>query len=403
MGAVMSGGALRVGTVRGIELRLHISWLLAVGFMTWSLARGWFPQFYPGWSEATYYLVGGFAATLLFGSVLLHEFGHAFTALRLGIPVRSITLFIFGGVAELKRDADSPRAEFWVAVMGPVVSAVLAAGCWLLRPVAGALGEQVLAVVSYLALLNGVLLVFNLIPGFPLDGGRILRAILWGATKDFRRATSIAVAIGQGIAFLLIGWGLYRLIGGDLLGGIWTAFTGWFLSNAATTAGRQAAIQEELAGIRVAEVMQRQPSIVPSTITLAQLVNDHMLPGSRRAHLVAADGRLVGLVTLTDLLRQGRGAWDTLTVGEVMTPFERLVTTTPATPLTTALQQLGEGDFHQLPVLDGGYPVGFLTRAGLVQYLQLRSQLDALGAVVPPDEASRAHRGPSPALIESRR
>lgn len=380
----MSGGALRVGSVRGIELRLHLSWLLAVGFLTWSLARGWFPQFYPGWSEGAYYVVGAVAATLLFASVLLHEFGHALTALRLGVPVRSITLFIFGGVAELKRDADRPGAEFWIAIMGPVVSAALALGCWLLRPIAGALSQQALAVVSYLALLNGLLLAFNLIPGFPLDGGRILRAILWGTLKDFRRATAIAVSIGQGVAFLLIGWGLFRLLGGDLLGGAWTAFTGWFLSNAATTAGQQAAAQEQLAGIRVAEVMEPHPSIVPPTLTLAQLVNGHMLPGSQRAHLVVAEGRVLGLVTLTDLLHQGRGSWDALTVAEVMTPAARLVTTTPTTPLTTAIQQLGEGDFHQLPVLDGDLPVGFFSRAGLVRYLQLRNQLDALGAVVPP-------------------
>lgn len=379
----MDGGALRIGSVRGIELRLHVSWVLALGFLTWSLARGWFPQFYPGWSEATYYVVAAVAATLLFVSVLLHEFGHALTALRLGIPVRSITLFIFGGVAELKRDADRPGAEFWVAIMGPAVSAALALGCWLLRPVAAAAGEQALAIVSYLALLNGLLLAFNLVPGFPLDGGRILRAALWGALGDFRRATAIAVAIGQGVAFLLIGWGLFRLIGGDILGGAWTAFTGWFLSNAATTAGQQAALREELAGIRVAEVMEPHPSVVSPSLTLARLVNEHMLPGSQRAHLVVGDGRVLGLVTLTDVLRQGRGAWEGQTVADVMTPAARLVSTTPAAPLTTAIQQLAEGDFHQLPVLDGGEPVGFFSRAGLVRYMQLRNQLDALGAVVP--------------------
>ena len=385
--------------MRGIEGRLHFSWFLAVGFLAWSLARGWFPQFYPGWSETTYYGVGTIAATLLFVSVLLHEFGHALTALRLGILVRSITLFIFGGVAELKRDADRPSAEFWIAVMGPVVSAALAVGGWLLRPVAGAINEQVLAVVSYLALLNGLLLVFNLIPGFPLDGGRILRAVLWGVLKDFRRATQIAVAIGQGVAFLLIGWGLFRLLGGDVLGGAWTAFIGWFLSNAASSAGQQAAVREELAGIRVADVMEPHPSMVAPTLTLSQLVNDHMRPGARRAHLVVDEGRLVGLVTLTDLLREGRGSWEVLTVGEVMTPAARLVTTTPATMLAVAIEQLAEGDFHQLPVLDAGVPVGFLSRAGVVQHLQLRNQLDASRTASSQRSSGRHGGGANPAAL----
>ncbi len=379
----MPGGALRIGTFRGIEVRLHVSWLLAVVFLTWSLASGWFPEIYPGWPEPTYYLVAGIAATLLFASVLLHEFGHALTAIRLGIPVQSITLFVFGGVAELKRESDRPGAEFWIAIMGPVVSAALALGFFLLRLVVAPISEQVLAIVSYLALLNGLLLVFNLVPGFPLDGGRILRAILWGAMKDYQRATAIAVRIGQGVAFFMIAWGFFQVLGGDLLGGAWTAMIGWFLSNAASATGQQATLQQELAGVRVADVMEPLPPLISPTLTLGRLINDYMLPHAQRAYLIAEEGQVLGLLTLSDLLRREHSGWDEATVAEVMTPATQLVTTTPETPLTAALQQLAEGNIHQLPVIDGDRPVGFISRAGLVQYLQLRGQLEAVGAVAP--------------------
>ena len=377
---MLSGNAVRLGTIRGIEVGVHPSWVIAAVLVTWSLARGFFPSTYPGWESATYYVAGAISAVLLFGSVLLHEFGHALTALRFGVPVRSIVIFLFGGVATLERDSDSPKAEFWIAAMGPVVSAVLAGLFFLLRPVSGILGEPVAAIVSYLAVVNGLLLLFNLVPGFPLDGGRILRAILWAATGNQRRATTIASFVGQLVASGLILWGFSRIIGGDLLGGIWTAFIGWFLNNAAAEARRAAPLAESLAGITVAQIARADPPTVPAATTLARLVHDRMLPAGERAHLVHDEaGRLVGLITQTDVLRHRQEEWPRLSVAETMTPVGNLKTVGPATPLAEALRLLATDDFHQLPVLDGGRPAGLLTRASIVRFLQLRSQLGVGG------------------------
>ncbi|MGN6362151.1 MAG: site-2 protease family protein [Thermomicrobiales bacterium] len=367
--------SLRLGSVRGIEIGVHYSWLIAAVLVTWSLAQGWFPTDYPGWSTAGYYLAGAVAAVLLFCSVLLHEFGHALTALRFGVPVRSIVLFIFGGVATLERDSDTPWAEFWIAVMGPVVSAALAVIFFLLRVVVGPLSEPVEAIVSYLAIVNGLLLLFNLIPGFPLDGGRILRAILWGVTGSRQRATTIASFVGQIAAFALIIWGVSRILGGDLFGGIWTAFIGWFLANAASETRRGAAVEDALTGVTVGQLMRADPPAVPASISLATLVSEHMLPGGERAHLVYTDDRLAGLNTLTDVMKHEQAEWPRLTVADAMTPAASLRTVSPATPLAEALHLLATDDFHQLPVLDQGRPVGLLSRSAIVRFLQLRSQL----------------------------
>ena len=279
-----TGNSLRIGTVRGIEIRIHLSWLLAAGLMTWSLADGYFPEIYPGWSPVTYYTAAAIAAMGLFVSVVLHEFGHSLMAQRLGVPVRSITLFIFGGIAAIERDPDRPRDEFWIAAMGPVVSAVLAVLCLGLGVVVEPLSAPAGAIALYLGVTNGLLVAFNLIPGFPLDGGRILRAAVWGLTGNRRRATTIAAATGQVAAYLLIFWGVSRLFGGDILGGLWTAFIGWFLTNAGAEARQGAAIQDALAGVTVADLVREAHPVVSPDIPLDELVYRHILPSGERAH-----------------------------------------------------------------------------------------------------------------------
>lgn len=393
-----TGNSLRIGTVRGIEIRIHFSWLLAAGLMVWSLADGYFPELYPDWSTATYYGAGVVAALLLFVSVVLHEFGHSLVAQRLGVPVRSITLFIFGGVAAIEREPDRPRDEFWIAVMGPVVSAVIAVVGLLLGAAIEPLSAPLGAIALYLGVTNGLLVVFNLIPGFPLDGGRILRAIVWGLTGSQRRATTIAAATGQVAAYLLIFWGIYRLFGGDLLGGLWTAFIGWFLANAGTEARQGAAMQDALAGVTVADLAREAPPVVSPDTTIGDLVYRHILPTGERAHLVVADEQLVGLITLTDVMKHRQEAWDSLSVAAVMTPARKLRTIGPDCPMEEALRVLAAEDLNQLPVVEAGRAVRLLSRATIVRYLQLRLQLGADGSpkptVVPraTDEAALAAR-----------
>lgn len=394
---MVPNSSFRLGSFRGIELGIHYSWLIAAVLLTWSLAVGWFPRAYPGWSATAYYVTAALATLLLFASVLLHEFGHALTAQRFGVPVRAIVLFIFGGVAALGRESDRPKAEFWIAVMGPVVSAVLAGGFLLLRFVAGAFGEPVLAIVTYLAVVNALLVAFNLIPGFPLDGGRILRAIVWAISGSYKRATFVTSLIGRGVAFLLIFWGFTRIFGGDLLGGVWTAFIGWFLLNAATASYQQAEVRDALAGVTVGQLLRADPPGVPASLSLTALVYGHMLPNTERAHLIVEDGRLSGLITLTDVLKHRQDEWDRLRVADAMTPAASLQTTRPDTPLTEAVQLLADGDYHQLPVLDGGRPIGLLSRSAIMRFLQLRSALGVDSATVADGEpGGRARRSPAP-------
>jgi Zn-dependent protease len=379
--------SLRIATVRGIEVRIHFSWLIAVVLMTWSLAEEWYPSVYAGWSQGAYYAAGAVSALLLFASVLLHEFGHSLTAQRFGVPVRSITLFIFGGVASMEREADRPRDEFWIAAMGPVVSAALAGLFLFLTFATRSVSEQVAAIALYLAIANGLLFAFNMIPGFPLDGGRVLRATVWALTGDQRRATTIASAVGQVVAYALIFWGVSRLFDGDLFGGLWTAFIGWFLANAAVEARQGEAVQDALAGATAGQLMRSPAPVVPPGITLADLVHRHMLRAGERAYLVADDDRLAGLITQTDVMKHRQEEWPATTVAAAMTPAADLRTVGPDTPVADAVRLLSAENLDQLPVVDRGRAVGLLSRAAIVGYLQLRLQL---GAGTTPAPGARA-------------
>src|SRR5947207_14338893 len=223
---------IRIGRIAGIEIGLHYTWLFAVVLIAWSLSVGYFPSVLPALGAATYWALGILAALLLFVSVLLHELSHSLVARARGLQVDSITLFIFGGVSNLQSEALTARDEFLVAVVGPVSSLVLAGIFWLLSQ-GMAVSSAAAALFGYLALVNVLLGVFNLIPGFPLDGGRVFRSLVGGATGDMRRATVVAAYAGQAVGWLLILWGFVRLLSGDFFGGLWTAFIGWFLNNAA--------------------------------------------------------------------------------------------------------------------------------------------------------------------------
>src|SRR5712691_3159113 len=217
-------GSLHLVKIAGIDIYIHFSWLIIFVFLTWSLATGWFPQLYPGWSTATYWLVSAVAALLLFVSVLLHELAHSFVARARGLPVRNITLFIFGGVSNIEQEPTSPGVEFQMAVVGPLVSLLIGAISYLLLLPLRGTNSPVAGILGYLAVANILLGVFNLIPGFPLDGGRVLRSIIWKVSGSLRTATRVASMVGQIIAYLFILWGIFQFFGGDILDGIWIGF-----------------------------------------------------------------------------------------------------------------------------------------------------------------------------------
>ncbi len=367
--------SIRLGFIRGIEIGINYTWLIAVGLITWSLAVGFFPIQFPGWPPISYWLVAAVSALLLFVSVLAHELSHSFVAQSLGLRVQSINLFIFGGVSNIVGEAKRARDELYISAVGPASSLVLAIIFGVAFLGLRGLNQQLEATLFYLGAVNLMLALFNLIPGFPLDGGRVFRAIVWGFTHNFRRATSVATRVGKGIGYLFIFGGLYMAFSGSFLSGIWLAFIGWFLSEAADASYRQMTVQESFRGVRVSELMDRDVMRVDARATLQSIVNEYILRSNVRALPVVSDGQLLGLLTLAEIRNVPSERWSFVTVGEVMTPANRLHTLTPADDVGQALQSMGEEDINQLPVVDHGSLVGLLSRANLIRFVQVREQL----------------------------
>jgi Zn-dependent protease/CBS domain-containing protein len=365
--------SFKIARVAGIDIGIHYTWLFAFALIAWSLAGGFFPSTFPGFDPATYWLLGVAGAVGLFASVLFHELSHSLVAIARGMRVHSITLFIFGGVSNLQGEAEEPRDEFLIAVVGPLSSFLLAGLFWALGVITPG-PNPVAALLGYLALVNLMLGAFNLVPGFPLDGGRVLRSIIWRVTGSMRRATQLASYAGQAVAFLLIFWGLSRMFGGDFLGGLWTAFIGWFLNSAAESTRQQQALQEHLRGIHVANVMDSQPTLVEPGLSVHDFVFDHVLQRGERAVLVTQGGRLLGLASITDAKRVPQAEWSTTPVGQVMTrvPLRSIAATAD---LSVALKLLTENGLNQLPVVDDGRVLGMLTRADVLRFLQFRDDL----------------------------
>ncbi|MFC1935904.1 site-2 protease family protein, partial [Chloroflexota bacterium] len=266
--------SFRLGRIAGVEIGIHYTWLFAFVLITWTLADGFFPDSFPGWSWPVYWATGILSALFLFASVLIHELAHSLVAKGRGLPVQGITLFIFGGVSSIRAEAKAAKDEFLIAVVGPVTSLILAAVFGAMWLAVSDKNTPLTAILMYLALVNGLLGLFNLLPGFPLDGGRVVRAVLWGATGNLSKATNIAAGAGQVLALVFISWGVFQLLSGNVLGGLWIAFIGWFLNGAAESSRRQTAFQEALRGIAVSEVMDPDPETVGPETRVDVLVRE---------------------------------------------------------------------------------------------------------------------------------
>jgi Zn-dependent protease len=374
-GVAMTKHTISLGRVFGIPVDLDYSWFLIFGLLTWMLAVGYFPGRFKGWSGTEYWVIGGISAVLLFVCVLLHELGHSLVAMRYKVSVGRITLFIFGGVSEITAEPPSAMAEFWIAIAGPIVSLLLALLFYQARFFSVGY-SPILALAEYLFLLNFVLAIFNLIPGFPLDGGRVLRAIVWGVTKNFRRATMLAANTGRFFGYAMIFLGLWMLLSGSVFNGIWIAFIGWFLESAAASQIQQTMVKGLLVGHKVSEVMTRDfPSLAGET-PIAEVVEKHVLAGGRRSFVVSHLGRPVGLLTLTGIRQVPRDKWATTTAEQAMIPFASVVTIQAGAELWTALEKMGRDGVNQLPVIEGGTMVGMLSRDDVVDYLRVLQQLN---------------------------
>jgi Zn-dependent protease len=366
----VSRNGIPMGRLFGIAIDLDYSWFLIVALTAWILAMSYYPAAFPGWSHGEYWVMGTVTAVLLFVCVLIHEFAHSLVAQHFGISVSRITLFLFGGVSHIAGEPPGAAVEFWISVAGPVASLALAAFCWLLKPLLVA-SQFLFALAGYLAWLNLALAVFNLIPGFPLDGGRVFRAVVWRVTGNYHRATVTAGLTGRFIGFLLIFFGVWQALAGNLSGGLWIALIGWFLESAAGTHLHQETLRKQLGGHKVLDAMRRDFPQVPGNITLQELVERSFLPFNAHYAIVTAPAGPAGMVTLAAIREVPRPAWPTTMAAQVMIPFEKLITTQPNAVLWSALEKMGRDGVNQLPVVEGSGIVGILTREDIVHYLGL--------------------------------
>jgi Zn-dependent protease/CBS domain-containing protein len=370
-------GSVKLGSIAGIDLRIHYTWLFAFFLIALSLALGYFPSSSSEFGVGTQWILGIVAAMLLFGSVLVHELAHSLVAGARGLRVNSITLFIFGGVSSIAKEPTSSNDEFLVAVVGPLTSFGLAAIFWLLGQVVPS-GSGIGAIAGYLAFANLLLGLFNIVPGFPLDGGRVLRSIIWAATGNMSRATRVASYIGQAVAFVLIGWGIVNVLSGNFVGGLWIALIGWFLNNSAEGARQQVSVQSILDGVPVSSVMDVSPEAARPELLVREFMLEHVLRRGQRTLPVLDDGRLIGLVSITDAKHLDQDAWAATPVSDIMSRMP-LKTVGPDADLSTALRLLVENDVHQLPVVQNGRLVGMLNRADIMRYIQLGPELRSRG------------------------
>ncbi len=365
-------GGLKIGRIFGIPIYVHSSWVIIFALITLTL-RTQFSAQHASWSARQNWSLGVITSLLFFASVLFHELAHSVVAMRYKIPVVSITLFVFGGLARIGREAASAGQEFNIAIAGPISSYFLSAVCYLLAPHSGRF-EMLGAAAWWLAGINAALATFNLAPGFPLDGGRILRAIAWGITKDFAKATRIASRSGQVLAYLLILFGVWQAFNGNWVNGLWLAFIGWFLRTAAQETYAQVAIQSTLAGLRAADIMTPDVPTVPRDMSLEDYVQEVLRTG-RRCHIVTGNGVPVGLVTLRAVSGCPREEWSNTSLQAVMRKVDEIQWAAPAESVLGILSRMRERDINQMPVLEEGRIVGIVARDAILRVLQTRIQV----------------------------
>jgi Zn-dependent protease len=372
----MRSGTVRLGSLLGVPLELHFSWAIIFGLLAWSLATGYFPAVVPDLPAGSYWSKGILAALLLFASILAHELGHAIAARREGVKTERIVLFAFGGVAELKGEPQSPGAEFRIAIGGPIVTLVLLV---LFQVLAAGLAGQpgALAVAQYLAFLNGIVLLFNLVPAFPLDGGRILRAALWRYWGNVARATRAAAGAGRFFAYFLIATGVIGLFGGQTGAGIWRLLIGLFLLQAAQMSSLQVWLKDALSGLRVRDLMVAEPVAVPARIPVADAIRDYFLTHGYGGYPVVRDGRVIGMLELAQVKAVPAGERERVAVQAVALPAEAAVRTEPGADALEALQKMLQAGHGRLLVFEGETFRGLFTHTAVARLLQIKMALGA--------------------------
>jgi Zn-dependent protease len=370
MNGILSSGAWKIGTIMGIPIRVHFTWFIVFGLITWSLSTFYFPEAAPDLPAVSYWIKGALAALLLFASVAFHELAHSIVARKYKLSIESITLFIFGGLAQIKGESPHPKAEIRIAIAGPLSSFLLSALFYLLymNTVGGAR-----ALFSYLAQVNFIIGAFNLIPGFPMDGGRVLRAAIWSKTKNFFYATQKASSIGRNIALFFIFFGIFSLFT-RMPGGLWLMLIGWFLYTAAQSSYQQSTLQESLSGIKVRDIMVKDIVTVSSSLTIDEAVNDYFLRYGYGGFPVIEDEKFLGIVTLKEIKDVPRENWSRVKVSDVFVPHNTRWEVASEEDIMKALELMITEDKGRIVVTKNEGIIGLITRNGIARYVQIRGK-----------------------------
>lgn len=371
---------IKLGRIFGIQVGLHYSWLIIAVLISLSLA-GYFSQMHPQWSQGVIWAVSIVTSISFFLAILLHELAHAAVARRRGLPVNTITLFALGGVANIEEEPEDAKTEFWMAIVGPGTSALIGAVCLGAARLAGwtpATDPEgpLLSMLVWLGYVNLGLAIFNLIPGFPMDGGRVLRSIVWWISGNAAKATRVASISGQVIAIGFIIFGLLQFFNGAGFGGLWLAFIGWFLLSAAKATFFHSELKEKLKGVTVGDLMAPECATVDGNENLEQFVDEHLLRSPSRCFIVVEGGEPAGLITPNEVKSVERNLWKFKTTSDVMKPLEAILTVPPDMPAFDALELIGKNGVNQLPVLENGKLKGIISREQILSYLFMRDELN---------------------------
>jgi Zn-dependent protease/CBS domain-containing protein len=362
-----------LGKIFGIPVGVDLSWFLIIIMLTWSFAVGYYPQGFKNWSTTEYWVMGGITSILLFVSVLIHELGHSYIALRYGIPVKGINLFIFGGISTISEEPKNASSEFWITIAGPIISFLLAGLFGLLSLLFSRIAP-VLALTQYLAYINIFMGIFNLIPGYPLDGGGVLMAIIWAVTHNRQRAILIAANLGRVIAYLMILYGVYQMFISGLFNGIWISFIGWFLLDASGSQVQQEKLKNSLEKHSTSEAMNHSYTAIESDTTLQFLVDHHILRTNQRSFIVEEGDFVVGLLTIHQFSEIPKENWASTTVRQAMLPIDQMKQISPETNLWAAFEQMDRNGVNQIPVMVERRIVGVLTREDIITFLRNSQQ-----------------------------
>ncbi|MCX8053694.1 MAG: site-2 protease family protein [Armatimonadetes bacterium] len=370
-------GGVKLGKLLGFDITIDWSWLLIFFLVVYTLANGYFPRLYPGFDIATSWLVGVVAALLLFGSVLVHELSHSVVARSHGTPVKGIMLFLFGGMSQTAEEPKSAKEEFWTAIVGPATSLGLGAFFYMIGGIGIILNwpEPLVAICGYVALINFLLGAFNLAPGFPLDGGRVLRSVIWAATNDLTKSTQYASYAGQAVGYGLMAVGFVEILTGGPISGLWLIFIGWFVTGAARTSYQQVLIRQALSGVRVEQVMTTDVPVIPAETSVRKFIDEHLLRHEYSCYPVTSDGHVVGVVGIEEVRSVPSNEWDVTPVGRVAHKVNSEYKISADEDAWNALARLADGNVCRLLVMENDQLKGTIGRDAVFRLVQTKLQL----------------------------